>query len=82
MLEFPKLIWATLIFVFLPISCTNEHTNNVEHPVYLNQHISAKTLIDSLGIAQEELTILIEKSNFTLSLIYNSKAIKQYPILV
>lgn len=73
----------SLVLIFSLISsCKLDHSKGVRSEIYLNSHISAEKLIDSLKISASDLSILIDKSNYKLSLLSKKRTIKEYPIVL
>ena len=48
---------------------------------YKNLSVSISHLVDSLNIKKEDLRILIDKSDYKLSILANSSIIKEYPVV-
>jgi murein L,D-transpeptidase YafK len=49
---------------------------------FVNYEVSAKKLLDSLGISKIDLQIQINKSAYKLSLLKGTKVIKEYPVVL
>jgi len=58
------------------VSWANEAGN------YKNNHCSFSALIDSFQINKDSIEILIDKSDYILSIFYDSLVIKEYPIVL
>ena len=48
---------------------------------YLNYSRSLSSLVDSLKIQQQDLSLLIDKSDYTLAVLAGEKVIKEYPVV-
>jgi murein L,D-transpeptidase YafK len=64
-----------MILILFANSCRGEKSDNINHKYSLSE------LIDSLNIDTAGLVILIDKSDYRLSVLYDTLIIKEYPVV-
>lgn len=63
------------------IICIFLSSCGISQDEYLYYKISLTKLVDSLGIQENKISILIDKSNYKLSMLSDSNIIKEYPVV-
>lgn len=63
------------------ISCNSPTESNFDFADYKNTTIPISHLMDSLKLKKKDLRIHIDKSDYKLSIITDSKIIKEYPVV-
>jgi len=71
-----KHLLFTFCFILLLFSFAYSQQDTLK-----NYSLNLEELLDSMNIADEELDILIDKSDYTLSLVAKDLVIKQYPVV-
>lgn len=69
-----------IIYLFLILNCLHFGAS-LEYDHYINHSIDLQLLIDSLEIEKKDLSILIDKSDYKLSVLARDKVIKEYPVV-
>lgn len=72
-----------LLFTFLCLSffaCSTKANDTSKH--YINYHLKATAIIDSLKLDKKKIYIQIDKSSYTLSLKVGETVIKSYPVVL
>jgi murein L,D-transpeptidase YafK len=69
-----RLLMKFIILALFAISCKGEKSDNIKY--------SLAGLIDSLNIDTTGLVILIDKSDYRLSVLYDTLVIKEYPVVL
>ena len=67
----------SLFFLLILLQCGTKQ--EVEH--YLNYSRSLSSLVDSLQVQQQDLSLYIDKSDYTLAVMAGGKVIKEYPVV-
>jgi len=72
---------VTLVSILFAIVFSCKDKTSIETVHYLNYNIELSTLVDSLAVQPENLSILIEKKSYKLSLIAENNVVKEYPVV-
>jgi murein L,D-transpeptidase YafK len=71
-----RILIHCIIFVLFTVSCKGKEEN------ITNYKYSLSELIDSLNINTSKLEILVDKSDYRLSVLYDTTIIKVYPVVL
>lgn len=71
-----KNILNTVLIIVICSSCNSQDLRNYE-----NYGIPLEILFDSLEIQKSKLSLLIDKSDYKLSILYNETVVKEYPVV-
>lgn len=69
-----------ICYILLIFACALSGTS-LKKELDINQSLDLQHLLDSLKIEKTDLAILIDKSNYKLSLVAGEKLIKEYPVV-
>ena len=75
-----KILAINFLLIAFFIGCNSSITDNNSNQVF--SKISIEKLIDSLDVKTEDISILIDKSNFTLSVLNKAEKLKSYPVVL